>query len=196
MMKTQKAPSTARGHVWALPREWAMTSKKDLFRRDPCAFQAQEQLGAGGWGTQWSAPLGDKDWVAVGASPATPVTTYSPNTTSSSHLIPGSRLFPLIFQCDSYRYPHLASTTGRLNPNPSKTRQKQMLFCNGEVKPKPDSACWPTQMGKEGEAEEGKEDMDVPKIKANYLIFCLSSFYYLSSPLLLLFSSSSHIPSP
>lgn len=48
MMKTQKAPSTARGHVWALPREWAMTSKKDLFRRDPCAFQAQEQLGAGG----------------------------------------------------------------------------------------------------------------------------------------------------
>lgn len=55
---------------------------------------------------------------------------------------------------------------------------------------------WPTQMGKKGEAEEGKEDMNVPKIKANYLIFCLSSLYYLSSLLLLLLSSSSHIPSP
>lgn len=31
--------------------------------------------------------------------------------------------------------------------------------------------CWPTQMGKEGEAEEGKEDMDVPENKSNYLSF-------------------------
>lgn len=193
MMKTQKAPSTARGRVWALPTEWVMTMYAAGLILE--GSMAQGQFGAGGWVTQGSAPLGDKDWVAVGASPATAVTTYSPNTTSSSHLIPGSRLFPLIFQGDSYHYPHLSSTTGRLNPNPSKTRQKQMLLYNGEVKPKPDSACWLTQMGKEGEAEEGKEDMNVPRSKANYLIFFLSSFYYLSSPLLLLLSSSSHIPS-
>lgn len=66
-----------------------------------------------------------------------------------------------------------------------------MLFYNGEAKPKPDSACWPTQMGK-----EGKEDVNVPKSKANYLIVFLSFLYYLSSFLLLLLSGSSHIPSP
>lgn len=71
-----------------------------------------------------------------------------------------------------------------------------MLFYKGEAKPKLESACWPAQKGKEGEAEEEKEDMDVPKNKENYLIVFMSSLYYLSSLLLLLFSSSSHIPSP
>lgn len=163
--------------------------EQNFFRRDPCAFLAQEQFGAGGWVTQWSAPLGDR--VAAGASPATPDTIYSPNTTSSSQ----AANFHSPLKGDSCHYPHLAPTTGRLNPNPSKTRQKWMLFYNGEAKPKPDSACWPTQMGKKGEVEEGKEVMNVPKKKANYLIIFLNSLYYLSS-LLLLLSSSSHMHSP
>lgn len=82
-----------------------------------------------------------------GRAPATPVPTHSPKNTSSSHLIPASRLFPLIFQSDSYHYPHPASTRGRLNPKASKTRQKPMSFYIGEAKPKSDSACWPTTDG-------------------------------------------------
>lgn len=61
-----------------------------------------------------------------------------------------------------------------------------MLFCNGEVKPKPDSACWPTQMGKKGEAEEGKEDMNVPQDQGklfNFLSELLLLFVFTSPAL-------------
>lgn len=68
-------------------------------------------------------------------------------TTSSSHFIPASWQFPLIFQGDSYHYPHPASTRGRLNPEASKNGQKPMSFYIGEAKPKSDSACWSTTDG-------------------------------------------------
>lgn len=125
---------------------------------------------------------------------------YSPNTTSSSHLIPGSRRLPLIskrwqLQLSSFGIYHRQAKS---KPK-QKTGRNECYFIMVKLSQNLTQLCWPKQMGKEGEAEEGKEDMDVPENKSNYLSFwapSITCLHFSCSCLPAVLTCFLHMPSP
>lgn len=77
--------------VWAVSRvSHGCVCSRTWENREICVLSWHKVQGA-----EWHS---DQHLWVTAASPATPDTTNSPNTTSSSHWIPGSRRFPLVFK--------------------------------------------------------------------------------------------------